>query len=164
MTIVLMFFNVFVIYILFIQFNCRVIDDSLNIFVRIGINFFFLIIALFELALEIILFEFGKHAFKCTEMGLTIRLWLIVIGFSAITFVLSFIIKFIPIDAIIQRFLDKPNDNKVINYNDLVKETSVKEPNVYANEKHGVFVNYQRNLEDLKGSKISKEIIIFNSM
>ena len=97
-------------------------------------------------------------------MGLTIRLWLIVIGFSAITFVLSFIIKFIPIDVIIQRFLDKPSDNKVANYNDLVKETSVKEPNVYANEKYGVFVNYQRNLEDLKGSKILKEIIIFNSM
>ena len=157
-------FNVFVIYTLFNQFNCRVIDDSLNIFVRIGNNLFFPIITLCELALQIILIEFGKDAFKCTERGLTLIQWLIVIGFSAITFVLSFIIKFIPIDVIIQRFLDKPSDNKVANYNDLVKETSVKEPNVNANEKHGVSVNYQRNLEDLKGSKILQGSIIIKSM
>ena len=155
-------FNVFVIYTLFNQFNCRVIDDSLNIFVRMGNNFFFPIITLCELALQILLIEFGRDAFKCTERGLTLIQWLIVIGFSAVTFVLSAIVKFIPIDVPIQNYLDKPSDNKVANLEDLVKETSVKEP-VNVSEKHGVSVN-QKNLEDLKGSKILQGSIIIKSM
>ena len=156
-------FNVFVIYTLFNQFNCRVIDDSLNFFVRMGSNLFFPIITLCELALQILLIEFGRDAFKCTERGLTLIQWLIVIGFSAITFILSFIVKFIPIDSIIQNFLDKPSDNKVANYNDLVKETGIKEaPN--ANEKHGISANYPKNVEDLKGSKILQGSIILKSM
>ena len=157
-------FNVFVIYTLFNQFNCRVIDDSLNIFIRMGNNFFFPVITLCELALQVLLIEYGRDAFKCTERGLTLIQWLIVIGFSAITFVLSFIIKFIPIDVIIQRFLDKPSDNKVANYDDLVKETNIKEDKGNYNEKHGVSVNVPRNLEDLKGSKILQGSIIIKSM
>ena len=156
-------FNVFVIYTLFNQFNCRVIDDSLNIFVRMGNNLFFPVITLCELALQILLIEFGRDAFKCTERGLTLIQWLIVIGFSAVTIVLSAIVKFIPIDVPIQNYLDKPSDNKVANLEDLVKETSVKEP-VNVTEKHGVSVNYQKNMEDLKGSKILQGSIIIKSM
>ena len=155
-------FNVFVIYTLFNQFNCRVIDDSLNIFIRMGNNFFFPIITLCELALQIILIEFGRDAFKCTERGLTFFQWLIVIGFSAVTFVLSAIIKFIPIDILIQNYLDRPTDNKVANLDDLVKDTSIKEP-ANINEKHGVSVS-QKNLDDLKGSKILQGSIIIKSM
>jgi Ca2+ transporting ATPase len=157
-------FNVFVIYTLFNQFNCRVIDDSLNIFVRMGNNLFFPIITLCELALQIILIEFGRDAFKCTERGLTLIQWLLVMAFSAITFVLSFIIKFIPIDVIIQRILDKPADNKVANYDDLVKETKIREEKANYNEKHGVSLNVPKNLEDLKGSKILQGSIIIKSM
>ena len=154
-------FNVFVIYTLFNQFNCRVIDDSLNIFIRMGNNLFFPIITLCELALQIILIEFGRDAFKCTERGLTLYQWLIVIGFSAITFVLSFIIKFIPLDICIQKFLDKPSDNKVANIDDLVKETNIKEN---YNEKHGVSVNIPKSNEELKSSKILQGSIIIKSM
>ena len=156
-------FNVFVIYTLFNQFNCRVIDDSLNIFVRIGNNLFFPIITLGELALQIILIEFGRDAFKCTERGLTLIQWLIVIGFSAITFVLSFIIKFIPLDVLIQKILDKPSTNKVANIEDLIKETAVKEPPP-PQEKFGYSINYPKNQEDLKGSKILQGSIILKSM
>ena len=153
-------FNVFVIYTLFNQFNCRVIDDSLNIFVRMGKNFFFPIITLCELALQVLLIEIGRDAFKCTERGLTFIQWLIVIGFSAITFVLSIIIKFIPLDVPIQNFLDKPPTNKVANYDDLVKETNVKEPKINVNEKNGA----PRNIEELKNSKILQGSIIIKSM
>ena len=52
-------FNIFVIYTLFNQFNCLVIDESLNIFIKI------------------------------TSNCLTLIQWLIVIGFSAITFVFA---------------------------------------------------------------------------
>ena len=157
-------FNVFVIYTLFNQFNCRVIDDSLNIFVRMGNNLFFPIITLCELALQILLIEFGRDAFKCTERGLTFYQWLIVIGFSAITFVLSFIIKFIPIDIAIQKYLDKPVTNKVANYDDLVKEVSIKETKVKPNEKYHVTSLSRNNLDDLKGSKILQGSIIIKSM
>ncbi len=157
-------FNVFVIYTLFNQFNCRVIDDSLNIFIRMGSNLFFPIITICELALQILLIEFGKNAFKCTERGLTLIQWLIVIGFSAITFVLSFIIKFIPIDSIIQNILDKPSNNKVANYNDLIKETGIKEAVPNANEKHGISAVYTKNADDLKASKILQGSIILKSM
>ena len=155
-------FNVFVIYTLFNQFNCRVIDDSFNIFVRMGNNLFFPIITLLELALQVILIEFGRDAFKCTERGLTLYQWLIVIGFSAVTFVLSIIVKLIPIDGLIQGCLDKPADNKVANMDDLVKETQIKESNI--NEKHGVSANIRDNNEDLKGSKILQGSIIIKSM
>ena len=155
-------FNVFVIYTLFNQFNCRVIDDSFNIFVRMGNNLFFPIITLCELALQIILIEFGRDAFKCTERGLTLYQWLLVIAFSAVTFVLSFIVKLIPIDVLIQGCLDKPADNKVANMDDLFKETQVRENNI--NEKHGVSANLRDINEDLKGSKILQGSIIIKSM
>ena len=155
-------FNVFVIYTLFNQFNCRVIDDSFNIFVRMGNNLFFPIITLLELALQVILIEFGRDAFKCTERGLTLYQWLIVIAFSAVTFVLSIIVKLIPIDGLIQGCLDKPADNKVANMDDLVKETQIKESNI--NEKHGVSANIRDNNEDLKSSKILQGSIIIKSM
>ena len=155
-------FNVFVIYTLFNQFNCRVIDDSFNIFIRMGNNLFFPIITLCELGLQIILIEFGRDAFKCTERGLTLYQWLLVIAFSAVTFVLSIIVKLIPLDVAIQGCLDKPSDNKVANMDDLVKETKIKESNI--NEKHGISANLKDNNEEMKGSKILQGSIIIKSM
>jgi Ca2+ transporting ATPase len=114
-------FNIFVIYTLFNQINCRVIDDSFNIFVRIKKNFFFPCITLGELVLQILLVQFGKEAFKVTERGLSFKQWLISIGFSLITFALSASIKRIPLDEIIQKFLDKNvKNNKIANIDDLV--------------------------------------------
>ena len=128
-----------------------------------GNNLFFPIITLCELALQIILIEFGRDAFKCTERGLTLYQWLLVIAFSAVTFVLSFIVKLIPIDGLIQRCLDRPSDNKVANIDDLVKETKIKESKI--NEKQVISSkNVRDNLEDLKGSKILQGSIIIKSM
>ena len=143
-------FNVFVIYTLFNQLNCRVIDDSLNIFVRISNNLFFPVITLCELALQIILIEFGRDAFKCTERGLTFIQWLIVIGFSAVTFVLSFLIKFIPLDKSIQSFLDTPSSNKVANLDDLVKQATA----IKVDEKGKGIVNAPSNNEEMRMSRI----------
>ena len=149
-------FNVFVIYTLFNQFNCRVIDDSLNIFIRIGSNLFFPIITLCELGLQIILIEFGRDAFKCTERGLTLIQWLIVIGFSAITIILSVIIKFIPIDKCIQNFLDTPSSNKVANIDDLVKEATM----IKVDEKGKSAINAPSGNEELRQSRIQGSNIV----
>jgi hypothetical protein len=45
-------FNIFVFYTLFNQLNCRVIDDSFNIFIRISKSVLFPLICLFEMALQ----------------------------------------------------------------------------------------------------------------
>ena len=118
-------FNVFVIYTLFNQFNCRVIDDSINILVRINNNLFFPLIAFMELALQVLLIHFGKEAFKVTERGIHPKQWGICIGFSAITFVLSFLLKFLPVDDGIQGFIENSGKgNKIGNIDDLEKNNS----------------------------------------
>ena len=116
-------FNVFVIYTLFNQINCRVIDDNFHIFIRITRNNLFPIITLCELLLQIIIVQTGASFFKCTERGLTAEQWFICIGFSFLTFILSFLIKLFPINNFIQNILDnKSKSNKVANIDDLINE------------------------------------------
>ena len=98
-------FNVFVIYTLFNQINCRMIDDSFNIFKRMQRSLLFPLITLCELALQILIVEVGRNIFHVANDGLTWEQWLICIGFSAITFVVSIICKFIPLEKALDKFL-----------------------------------------------------------
>ena len=100
-------FTIFVFYTLFNQFNCRIINDQFNILVRITRSLLFPLITFFEMALQVILVQFGNTVFHCCERGLTGKQWGICIGFSAITFVVSFICKLIPLENCIQPILDK---------------------------------------------------------
>jgi Ca2+ transporting ATPase len=100
-------FNIFVFYTLFNQINCRVIDDSVNIFVRITRSLLFPLICIVEMALQVLIIFIGKSPFHIVNDGLSGTQWGICIGFSAITFVVSFIVKFIPIHICIDRYLDK---------------------------------------------------------
>ena len=102
-------FNIFVYYTLFNQINCRVIDDSFNIFIRISKSLLFPLICLFEMALQVVIIYVGKSAFHIVDNGLTGEQWGICLGFSAITFVVSFIVKLIPIHNFIDRLI-KPED------------------------------------------------------
>ena len=150
-------FNVFVVYTLFNQFNCRVIDDSLNIFVRIGNNLFFPIITFGELVLQIILIEVGSDAFKCTERGITGMQWLICIGFSLITFILSLVIKFLPIDVFIQRILDNiARGNKVAGEEDLISKDEKGEEGDEKNKDEKTKNEEKNELKNSVNSKISK--------
>ena len=150
-------FNVFVVYTLFNQFNCRVIDDSLNIFVRIGNNLFFPIITFGELVLQIILIEVGSDAFKCTERGITGMQWLICIGFSLITFILSLVIKFLPIDVFIQRILDNiSRGNKVAGEEDLISKDEKGEEGDEKNKDEKTKNEEKNELNNSVNSKISK--------
>ena len=63
------------------------------------------------MGLQALLVEFGSYAFHVTKNGLTIRQWLITFGFAATTFVLSFIIKLIPLEKAIQPYLDVEEDH-----------------------------------------------------
>ena len=86
-------FNIFVFYTLFNQFNCRVIDDSFNIFVRINRSFLFIIICFLEMGLQVAIIFIGKSPLHVVNEGLTGNQWGICIGLSAITFVVSFLVK-----------------------------------------------------------------------
>ena len=109
-------YNVFVFYSLFNQINCRVLDDSLNIFKHINKSYLFLIILSFEIIVQIIIIFFGNTVFHISFMGLTWKQWLISLGFSAITFFISIIIKFIKIDKYIDICLasNEEDDNNSI--------------------------------------------------
>ena len=100
-----MIFNIFVFYTLFNQINCRVLDDSLNIFKRIHKSYLFILVTIFEIMIQIIIISFGNTVFHVTYMGLTWKQWLICIGFSAITFVVSIFGKFITLDKAIDKCL-----------------------------------------------------------
>jgi Ca2+ transporting ATPase len=145
-------FNVFVIYTLFNQINCRVIDDSFNIFLRIKKNNLFLIITFSELALQIIIVEFGGNVFKATERGLTAGQWFICIGFSLITFVANFLIKLIPVHDMIQKILDnKKKSNKIANIDDLIGEEKDNNCVIYQRSEDGNIANNRNNRNNNNG-------------
>ena len=98
-------YNIFVFYILFNQLNCRIIDDSLNIFKRIHKSIFFVIIIVIETILQIIIIFFGGISFQIVDKGLSSKQWGICIGFSAITFVVSIIGKYVFIDVLLDKCL-----------------------------------------------------------
>ena len=121
-------FNIFVFYTLFNQINCRIIDDSYNIFKRIEKNIFFLIIIFIEIGLQILLIFLGSSWFRIADKGLTGIQWGICIGFSAITFFVSIIVKSIPIDVCIDKYLipkEKPIDIDPIAPQIIAKDSDV---------------------------------------
>ena len=105
-------FNVFVIYTLFNQINCRMIDDSFNIFKRIGNSLLFPLITLVEMALQVLIVLFGKSIFHVANNSLTGVQWGICFGFSAITFVVSIIAKLLPIENLIDSCLETKEETK----------------------------------------------------
>ena len=88
-----MIFNIFVLYTLFNQINCRVVDESKNIFARLKNNPLFIIIEIFEFAVQFIIIEYWNIVFKATKNGLTLHQWGICILLSSFSLVLDFIMK-----------------------------------------------------------------------
>ena len=124
-------FNIFVFYTLFNQINCRVIDDSFNIFVRINKSLLFPLICLLEMGLQVAIIFIGKSPFHIVNEGLTGNQWLICLGFSAITFVVSFIVKLIPLQICIDKLLEpkkeieEDTNNKVEDIKPLPEQENV---------------------------------------
>ena len=102
-------FDIFVIYTLFNQVNCRIIDDSFNTFKRINKGFLFCLVTLIELAIQLLLSQFGRIVFHCVNGGLEKWQWLIVFAFALSTMVFNFIIKLIPLEKVIDPFTKGPS-------------------------------------------------------
>ena len=156
-------FNVFVIYTLFNQINCRVIDDSFNIFKRIHRSLLFPLIALIELALQVLIVCFGKSIFHVANNGLTGEQWGICFGFSAITFVASILIKLLPIDVFIDECLkqkdeDEPNKIDLIKITDDLESSTNPSSNKYHRKLYdqAIPIDVKRFKEDKDILKISE--------
>ena len=140
-------FNIFVFYTLFNQINCRVIDDSFNIFVRMHKSLLFPIICLGEMALQALIIFVGKSAFHIVNEGLTGKQWGICIGFSAITFVVSFIVKLIPIQNAIDNLLNKGgNERGEEDKEEKNKDDDIKEIKMETNNEK-IKKNLEKNIE-----------------
>ena len=88
-----MIFNIFVLYTLFNQLNCRVVDGNKNIFARIGKNPLFITIEIFEFVVQFIIIEFWNIVFKATRNGLTVYQWEYCMLLSSSSLLLDLILK-----------------------------------------------------------------------
>jgi Ca2+ transporting ATPase len=148
-----MIFNIFVFYTLFNQINCRVIDDSFNILVRINRSLLFILICLCEIGLQVAIIYVGKSPFHIINDGFTGEQWGICIGFSAITFVVSFFVKLIPIHLFIDKLI-APKGEEIGEENIEISKVENKEENLSNGGKDKILEkeeNYdsERNLKDI---------------
>ena len=80
------------------------------------------------MALQVVIIYVGKSAFHIVDNGLSGEQWGICLGFSAITFVVSFIVQLIPIHNFIDRLI-KP-ENEVENNKEENNEEEDKKENI----------------------------------
>ena len=128
-------FNVFVYYTLFNQINCRVIDDSLNIFARINKGFMFILVTFGEMFIQFLIVQYGGGVFHCVIGGLSFSQWTLSLLFASTTFIFRIIIKYIPLDKYIDYFLASEEDKdkfKPIPTIGLGKEVSVIISNLFS--------------------------------
>ena len=153
-----MIFNIFVFYTLFNQINCRVIDDSFNILIRITKSFLFPLICVCEMALQVLIIYIGKSPFHIVNKGFTGEQWGICFGFSAITFVVSFLVKLGPIHLLIDKFTKSKEENgeeeEVIDNKDKDKEKENEE-----NISNGAEKNILKKEGNWDSDRILNEIV-----
>ena len=92
-----MIFHIYVIYTLFNQLNCRIIDENKNVFARIKYNLLFLVIEAFELSMQFMIVEYWNYIFKASKNGLSFTQWGICFLFGSCSLILDFVLKFIKI-------------------------------------------------------------------
>ena len=92
-----MIFHIYVIYTLFNQLNCRIIDENKNVFARIKYNLLFLVIEAFEFSMQFMIVEYWNYIFKASRNGLSIIQWGICFSFASLSLIIDFLLKFIKI-------------------------------------------------------------------
>ena len=156
-------FNVFVFYTLFNQINCRVLDDSLNIFKRINKSYLFLLVISLEVIIQILIIIFGNSVFHISFSGLTWKQWLISLGLSSITFIVSIAGKFINLDKHIDKCLttseeeeEDIEDNLNFKIKKLDSETSIIEKKIDESNIYNEH-NKRDNIDTFKASDFTQD-------
>ena len=155
-----MIFNIFVFYTLFNQINCRVIDDSFNILVRITRSFLFPLICICEIGLQVAIIYVGKSPFHIVNNGFTGEQWGICIGFSAVTFVVSFLVKLIPVHIIIDKYI-APKKEEEEEKNEISEKTA--KDRIEIENEHNISNGAEKDLikkeENWESDRNLKEVI-----
>ena len=145
-------FNVFVYYTLFNQINCRIIDDSCNIFARIDKAFMFLLVTFGEMFIQFLIVQYGGGVFHCVEGGLSFTQWTLSLIFASTTFIFSLLIKCIHLDRYIDYYLASDEDKdkyRPIPTIGLGKEVSVMISNFFnRNDYERINNNYMKITKD----------------
>ena len=92
-----MIFHIYVIYTLFNQLNCRIIDENKNVFTRIRYNLLFPVIEAFEFFMQFMIIEYWNYIFKASKNGLSFNQWIICLIIASISLFIDFALKFIKI-------------------------------------------------------------------
>ena len=102
-----------------------------------------------ERGLEVLIVMLGNTVFHCVEKGLTGKQWGICIGFSAITFVVSIIFKFIPVENCIEPYLTNDPVEKEETDKKISAKKSESEPDVKKYDDN--YINLDNDKKDNKG-------------
>jgi len=137
-------FNIFVFYTLLNQFNCRIINDSINIFSRINKGLMFCLVTFCEMAIQVLIVQFGYSVFHCVYGGLSIKQWQLCFIFSSTTFIVNFVTKFLPFEKMIDLYLNK------------------KEKEENANKLAPIQIEMELGIEDNQSSQQGDENLINN--
>ncbi|KAH9025688.1 hypothetical protein EDB83DRAFT_2230503 [Lactarius deliciosus] len=87
-------FNVFVFAQIFNSFNCRRLDQKLNVFEGMWRNWYFMAIITIGVVVQVLICSVGGSAFGVTHMGT--REWVISVALSSVSLPLGALIRLIP--------------------------------------------------------------------
>lgn len=89
-------FNVFIVMTIFNFFNCRILDDRLNIFEGMLKSFWFILIVACIVVLQVLFVTFTGPAIRIAFWGLDPAGWALCIAFGFLVWIWGFLLKFIP--------------------------------------------------------------------
>jgi len=99
-------FNIFVMCQVFNELNCRKLGQNPNIFEGIFQNHLFLGIFVFTMLMQFVMVEFGGE--WTSTVSLSVQQWLVCIGIGAISLVIGFVLRFVPVsEAVLEKNVKK---------------------------------------------------------
>ncbi|KAH9042862.1 cation-transporting P-type ATPase [Lactarius hengduanensis] len=87
-------FNVFVFAQIFKSFNCRRLDQKLNVFEGMWKNWYFMAVVTIEVVVQVLICSVGGSAFGVTYMGA--REWVVSLALASVSLPLGALIRLIP--------------------------------------------------------------------
>ncbi|KAF9430080.1 hypothetical protein BGZ76_000979 [Entomortierella beljakovae] len=103
-----MIFNSFVFLQIFNEFNCRRIDDTLNIFKNLKQNKTFIFIQLFVIVGQVIIVQFGGEAFKTVPLSL--HQWAVTVFIGSLSLPVGLFLRLIPTRVIPAALMPKVSE------------------------------------------------------
>ncbi|KAH9024010.1 hypothetical protein EDB83DRAFT_2230929 [Lactarius deliciosus] len=99
-------FNVFVFAQIFNSFNCRRLDQKLNVFEGLWRNWYFMAVVTIEVVVQVLICSVGGSAFGVTYMGA--REWVVSLALASVPLPLGSLIRLIPNEPC-ERFFEAAN-------------------------------------------------------